>query len=174
MPSTSSHYHQLQPEDRVTIASLKQQNYSVRAIARQLHRSPGTISRELQRNASSSGYGSAHEDQGQAAQCRQRAHGHVEEVTRARDVLLPGSQGQICRRLRLHGAGAIITESNPRPHGGSDRGFGDHVIFGVGIGEPSNRQGAALFNQGIDLLDHGIAAKTVSEVRLELARRRWQ
>ncbi len=49
-PSRSSHYSQLQPEDRVTIASLKQQNYSVRAIARQLLRSPATISRELLRN----------------------------------------------------------------------------------------------------------------------------
>ena len=60
MPSASSHYHQLQPEDRVTIANLRQQNHSVRAIARQLHRSPATISRELQRNARSCGYGSAH------------------------------------------------------------------------------------------------------------------
>ncbi len=50
-PSRSSHYSPLQPEDRVTIASLKQQNYSVRAIARQLRRSPATISRELVRNA---------------------------------------------------------------------------------------------------------------------------
>ena len=32
----------------------------MRAIARQLHRSPATISRELQRNACSSGYGSTH------------------------------------------------------------------------------------------------------------------
>jgi IS30 family transposase len=51
MPSTNSHYHQLQPEDRVSIASLKQQNFSVRAIARQLQRSPSAISRELQRNS---------------------------------------------------------------------------------------------------------------------------
>jgi IS30 family transposase len=51
-PSRSSRYSQLQPEDRVTIASLKQQNYSVRAIARQLLRSPATISRELLRNPS--------------------------------------------------------------------------------------------------------------------------
>lgn len=27
-PSRSSHYSQLQPEDRVTVASLRQQNYS--------------------------------------------------------------------------------------------------------------------------------------------------
>ena len=64
MQSSPCHYHQLQPEDRVTIASLKQQNYSVRAIARQLRRSPTTISRELQRNSNPSGYGSAQ------AQCR--------------------------------------------------------------------------------------------------------
>ena len=60
MPTASSHYHLRQPEDRVTIASLRQQNHSVRAIARQLRRSPATFSRELQRNACSSGYDSAH------------------------------------------------------------------------------------------------------------------
>ena len=65
-------------------------------------------------------------------------------------------------------------ESNPCPQGGSDRGFGGCVILGGGIGEPPNRQGAALFNQGIDLRNHCIAAKTVSGVRLERARRRWQ
>lgn len=57
-PSGFSHYSQLQSEDPLTIASLKQQNFSVRAIARQLRRSPATISRELLRNAQSSGYGS--------------------------------------------------------------------------------------------------------------------
>lgn len=51
--------HQLQPEDRLTIASLKQQNHSVRAIARQLRRLPPPTSRELERNACPSGYGSA-------------------------------------------------------------------------------------------------------------------
>lgn len=60
MPTNSSYYHQLEPEDRVTIASLKQQNHCVRSIARQLHRSPATISRQLQGNACSSGYGSTH------------------------------------------------------------------------------------------------------------------
>ena len=37
-------------------------------------------------------------------------------------------------------------KSNPRPHGGSDRGFGGSVIIGGGVGESPNRQGAALFN----------------------------
>ena len=70
MQSSPSHYRQLQPEERVTIASLKQQNHSVRAIARQLCRSPATVSRELRRNACSSGYGSA---QAQRL-CLQRRH----------------------------------------------------------------------------------------------------
>ena len=52
-------YRQLQPEDRMTIASMKQEGSSVRAIARTLGRSAGTISRELTRNAcSQSGYAS--------------------------------------------------------------------------------------------------------------------
>jgi len=38
MHSAPKKYSQLQPEDRVTLASLKQQNYSVRAMARQLNR----------------------------------------------------------------------------------------------------------------------------------------
>ena len=66
-----------------------------------------------------------------------------------------------------------FAELNPRPHGGSDRGFGGCVIFCGGIGEPPNRQGAALVNQGIDLLNHSIVSKTVPRVRLELARRGW-
>lgn len=48
---------------------------------------------------------------GKTARCGQRTHGHAGEVTRAGDELLSGSPRQICRRLRLHGAGAI----SPRP-----------------------------------------------------------
>ena len=44
-------YLQLQPEERLTIASMKQQGLSVRAIARTLRRAASTISRELERNA---------------------------------------------------------------------------------------------------------------------------
>ena len=63
MHSSPSQYRQLQPEDRVTLASLRQQNVSMRAIARQLQRAPSTISRELQRNSPPSGYASV------SAQC---------------------------------------------------------------------------------------------------------
>lgn len=51
-------YQQLQPEDRVTLASLVQQKYTVRDIALVLGRSPSTISRELLRNAQPTGYAS--------------------------------------------------------------------------------------------------------------------
>jgi len=52
-------YQQLQPELRLTIASLHLQGSSMRAMARILGRSPGTISRELMRNSSPVGYASA-------------------------------------------------------------------------------------------------------------------
>ena len=47
-PRTS--YRQLQPEERMTISSMAQQGSSVRAMARTLERSAGTVSRELARN----------------------------------------------------------------------------------------------------------------------------
>jgi IS30 family transposase len=43
-------YDQLRPEDRMTIASMRQRNCGVRAIARLLGRAPSTISRKLGRN----------------------------------------------------------------------------------------------------------------------------
>jgi IS30 family transposase len=53
-------YQQLQPEERMTIASMKQQGSSVRAMARTLGRSASTVSRELARNTCSTvGYASA-------------------------------------------------------------------------------------------------------------------
>jgi transposase, IS30 family len=51
-------YKQLQPEERLTIASLHLQGSSIRAMARILGRSPATVSRELTRNSCSAGYAS--------------------------------------------------------------------------------------------------------------------
>ena len=53
MTTQRAKYQQLQPEDRVTIASLHQQKLGIRAIARVLGRSPSTVSRELARNGRS-------------------------------------------------------------------------------------------------------------------------
>ena len=57
-------YQHLQPEERMTLASLKAQGFSLRAIAQQMRRSASTLSRELARNSAPEGYGS------KAAQCR--------------------------------------------------------------------------------------------------------
>ena len=43
-------YQHLQPEDRMTMASLRQQGGSMRAMACMLGRSASTISREFKRN----------------------------------------------------------------------------------------------------------------------------
>lgn len=62
--TTAQQYKQLQPEDRVTIASLKQQGRGVRVIARTLDGPGSTVSHELRRNAVAAvGYAStpAHE-----------------------------------------------------------------------------------------------------------------
>ena len=68
-PRSSLSYQQLQPEERITIASLIQQRYTVRGIARLLGRSASTISREVERNAGcKESYGSQHAQR----QCQQR------------------------------------------------------------------------------------------------------
>ena len=54
-----STYTHLQPEERMTLASLYQQGWSLRAIAKLQGRSPSTISRELRRNACEGSYASA-------------------------------------------------------------------------------------------------------------------
>lgn len=67
----AARYEQLQPEDRMTIASMRQQGRSVRAMARALGRSPSTISRELTRNTpANAAYGSHRVE----LACRARRH----------------------------------------------------------------------------------------------------
>ena len=64
----TTRYRQLQPEERVTLASLRQQGHSLRSIARVLQRSPSSLSREVARNSSEAGYAS--EGARQAARAR--------------------------------------------------------------------------------------------------------
>ena len=54
----TTRYKQLQPEERVTLASLRQQGHSLRSIAKTLGRSASSLSREVARNGSASGYAS--------------------------------------------------------------------------------------------------------------------
>src|SRR5436190_21755149 len=49
-------YGQLRPEERMTIASMRMQGASTRAIARVLARPASTVSRELRRNGYADGY----------------------------------------------------------------------------------------------------------------------
>jgi IS30 family transposase len=62
MQSSPRSYQHLQPEERVTLASLVQQNVSLRQIAKRLNRSPSTLSRELRRFGQD-GYGSVQAQQ---------------------------------------------------------------------------------------------------------------
>ena len=54
----SKRYQQLQPEERMTIASLLQQQFTITQIAQRLKRSSSTISRELKRNTQDGCYAS--------------------------------------------------------------------------------------------------------------------
>ena len=54
--TTPKRYCQLQPEERMTLASMVHQKYSAGEIAKRLKRSTSTITRELKRNAQGSGY----------------------------------------------------------------------------------------------------------------------
>ena len=67
--------------------------------------------------------------------------------------------------LKAHAA----LESNPRPSSGSGMSLSGRLTFGSGVGDPPNRQGAALFDQGNDSIDHAIAGKLVSRFGLEFA-----
>ena len=49
-------YHHLTPAEREVIDSMRRANYGRRAIARALHRSPSTLSRELRRNYDTVGH----------------------------------------------------------------------------------------------------------------------
>ena len=55
----SRRFQQLAAEERMALAALKLQGLSLRHIARQLGRSPSTLSREVRRNATAAGYASA-------------------------------------------------------------------------------------------------------------------
>jgi IS30 family transposase len=54
----TTRYKQLQPEERMTLASLRQQGHSLRLIAKVLGRNASSLSRELARNGGTHGYAS--------------------------------------------------------------------------------------------------------------------
>jgi IS30 family transposase len=83
MHSNPKNYSQFQPEERVTLASLKQQNYSIRAMARVLERPVSTISRELRRNSAQDQYASVpaqHSCHQRRSQSRPPAKLHIDSI----------------------------------------------------------------------------------------------
>jgi IS30 family transposase len=68
-------YQQLQPEDRITVATMRQRGFSVRAIARTLERAPSTIAREVARNTNAGQSYGSHHAQLRAVACRRNACG---------------------------------------------------------------------------------------------------
>jgi hypothetical protein len=86
--TTRTLYTQLQPEDRLTLASMYQQGRSMGAIARVIGCSPATISRELRRNACDAGCYASVPAQ---TRCRQRRR-------RRSPCMQARSQGAVVRR----------------------------------------------------------------------------
>lgn len=78
---TRTSYRQLQPEERMTIASMRQTGSSVRAMARTLGRSAATVSREISRNI--------HPELGYASLPAQALCHHRRVAARALPVLHP-------------------------------------------------------------------------------------
>ncbi|PIO82097.1 IS30 family transposase [Pediococcus damnosus] len=86
--STMSVYQQLKPEERGMIQTLNRQNVPVREIARELHRSPSTISRELhrgtvkQRDTNYLFFTNYYADAGQAIYEKNHSHCHSKGLLR--------------------------------------------------------------------------------------------
>jgi IS30 family transposase len=95
MHTNSTIYKQLQPEDRMTIASLRQQNFSIRRIAMVLQRSPSTISREATRNSEQGTYASVSSQQS----CHhRRCHSRPERKLHPQSVLFGMVHNLLCSR----------------------------------------------------------------------------
>jgi hypothetical protein len=114
MQSTpSKRYQQLQPEDRVTLASLAQQKYTVRDMALVLGRSPSTISRELQRNAQPAGYASA---TAHACAQQRRKHGRSPNKLHREGVLFDVVRHFLSERWSPEQIALTLTAIFPKGH----------------------------------------------------------
>jgi len=94
MQSTDKQYKHLQPEERVTLASMAQQGYSQSAMAAAINRSSSTVSREFRRNADRTGYAS---QQAQQESQRRRKRGRPQRKMHKDGVLF----GVLSHFLRL-------------------------------------------------------------------------
>lgn len=113
METTSKHYQQLQPEDRVTLGSLKQQNHSIRAMARILQRPASTISRELRRNGAADHYGSV---EAQRACQRRRRQSRPRQKLHAEGVLFGVVQHFLRQRWSPEQIALALAQLYPKGH----------------------------------------------------------
>jgi IS30 family transposase len=98
-----TNYQHLNSDERDKLAVLRSKGLSIRAIAKDLGRNPGTVSRELKRNAPpiNSGYYLAHKAQGRAMARRSAA------VRRPR-LKTPRMRGYVGRMLKRHWSPELI------------------------------------------------------------------
>jgi transposase, IS30 family len=109
-------YHQITSQERYAIQALRRQGLSLRAVARNVGRSPATISRELRRNLSSQGYYTpfkAHERaHARRSRCRRKTHFRADDWVLVEHLIgLDWSPEQVAGWLRLHGILAISHET---------------------------------------------------------------
>jgi IS30 family transposase len=109
----SKRYHHLQPEERMTLASLVQQQYTAGEIAKVLKRSTSTVTREIKRNAQSTGYSS------QAAQTcavQRRIQARAPRKLHSDGVLFGVVHYFLCIRWSPEQIALTLTHTYPKGH----------------------------------------------------------
>ena len=109
-------YSQLTLDERYSIAAMRRQRFSVRAIARELGRAPSTVSREIRRNRRADGGYRAHtageHTRGRRSRSRRNARfGADDWVIVEHLVALKWSPEQVSGWLKLHGVLSISHET---------------------------------------------------------------
>ena len=98
---------------QVTIASLRQQNFSIRRIAEVLERSPATVSRELRRNSDEGVYASVSAQQS----CHQRrCGGRPERKLHPQSVLFGMVRILLCSRWSPEQIALTLARLYPKGH----------------------------------------------------------
>lgn len=113
MEILSKCYKQLQPEERLTLSSLKQQNVSIRAMARILQRPASTVSRELRRNGTADNYSSVEAQQ--SCQSRRR-HSRPRQKLAADGLLFGVIQHFLQRRWSPEQIALVLAHLYPKGH----------------------------------------------------------
>jgi len=109
-------YAQISQEERYDIAAMKRQRLSIRAIAKELNRSPSTISREIRRNRRSDGsYGAqvaGERTRSKRRRSRRNTHFTTDDWVLVEHLIsFDWSPEQVSGWLKLHGVLSISYET---------------------------------------------------------------